>query len=157
MAAREKKARRKNIARKQRDADEIAQFRGTVSCVCTCMELDTEKLLPALEAHLANPPVAQRGEASAKEHTVHIGGQEPVAAHAGAGLLKSVGVGGGGAEKPGTFASQTPLRTSIKGSWSIRMYMDVLHAQSVLARCSLLWACAPVRVVLPCWCGCVAS
>ena len=51
-AAREKKARRKNIARKARE-EEIRLFRGPVSAVCTCMELDTENLLTALQTEFA--------------------------------------------------------------------------------------------------------
>jgi len=52
-AAREKKARRKNIARKAREEEEIRLFRGPVSAVCTCMELDTENLLTALQTEFA--------------------------------------------------------------------------------------------------------
>jgi len=39
VAAREKKARRKNIARRHRDEEEIRLFRGGVSCVCTVVPL----------------------------------------------------------------------------------------------------------------------
>jgi hypothetical protein len=51
--AREKKARRKNIARKAREEEEIRLFSGPVSAVCTCMDLDTESLLTALQTEFA--------------------------------------------------------------------------------------------------------
>lgn len=63
--ARFRKARRKNLARSQRDAEEVRQFRGQVSCVCTCMVLQTDNLLPFLQQQFgqAAPFTVQNGEA----------------------------------------------------------------------------------------------
>jgi len=63
-AAREKKARRKNVKRRAREEEEIRLFRGQVSTVCTCMELDLERLLPALQSDTA---WGERWDVSASE------------------------------------------------------------------------------------------
>lgn len=145
-AAREKKARKKNIARKQRDEAEIRMFRGTVSTVCTCMELDTEKLLPALQKHFdqssnqapssarsqprGHTPVADR-TITGKDYSLHIGDDRP---DHGVGLrgpsgwwpVRERGVASGASEDEG---EEKPVQT-IKGSWTLKMYVDVLHAES---------------------------
>jgi len=90
-------------------------------CVCVCVRAHTHT-----HTHTHTLPTASPTQLC---YTLHIGGQEPPASRGGAGGGKAGGEGGGG-EKPGTFASQTPLQTVVKRSWIFKMYVDVLHAQS---------------------------
>ena len=122
--AREKKARRKNIARRTRDEEEIRLFRGTVSCVCTCMELDTEKLLPALQCHLEKQkgPVA----VGTRGHSMQTASSFDMAAYGSTPHPSQEAF----AEKDAS--QQKPSRSYIEGAWSFKMYVDVLHVQSVL-------------------------
>ena len=66
-AAREKKARRKNVKRRAREQEEIRLFRGQVSTVCTCMELDLEHLLPALQSLQSDSAWGERWDVSRSE------------------------------------------------------------------------------------------
>mmetsp|Transcript_41118 Transcript_41118/g.66217 ORF Transcript_41118/g.66217 Transcript_41118/m.66217 type:complete len:761 (+) Transcript_41118:188-2470(+) len=157
-AAREKKARRKNIARRHRDEEEIRLFRGGVSCVCTCMELDTEKLLPALQQHFEQEQEEGQDQDASHPHSqdenkMGGGDDKPGVRAQGAGNWRSSKEKGDSSEDDaskskrrnagnntsqqagqGSYASQKPLRSCIKGSWTFSMYVDVLHCTSVFPR-----------------------
>ena len=109
--ARVRKARKKHIARAQRDEDEVRLFRGTVSCICTCMELQTEKLLPALREEFEKRS-RTRSDSDLDFKQASRGVPEQAAA---SGKKDS---------------EQTPLRNYLKGEWKFKMYTDVLHAHA---------------------------
>uniref|UniRef100_A0A7S4MZV6 DUF155 domain-containing protein n=1 Tax=Guillardia theta TaxID=55529 RepID=A0A7S4MZV6_GUITH len=109
--ARVRKARKKHIARAQRDEDEVRLFRGTVSCICTCMELQTEKLLPALREEFEKR--SRTRSDSDLDFKQAAGGVPEQAAASGK-----------------KDSEQTPLRNYLKGEWKFKMYTDVLHAHA---------------------------
>ena len=63
--ARDKQTRRKNIARRAREEEEIRLFRGRVSTVCTCMEIDIEQLFSFLQKDLHDGVYSQQHEKQA--------------------------------------------------------------------------------------------
>jgi len=100
--ARFRKARRKNLARAQREADEVSQFRGNVSCVCTCMVLQTDKLLPFLQTQFsqaeASQPYKSQGfksdhENAAEAEAAEAGGTEAGGDVSGFGFLAAAVAG----------------------------------------------------------------
>ena len=112
LASRDLKARRKKHARLSRE-EEIRQFRGQVSTVCTSMELDIERLFSALQAAFDGAAGCTPDASSPPPH-------HP-ASDVDDGGLRSVVRGqadGAGRER-------------LLGKWSFKTYYDVLVAESL--------------------------
>mmetsp|Transcript_75937 Transcript_75937/g.203433 ORF Transcript_75937/g.203433 Transcript_75937/m.203433 type:complete len:705 (+) Transcript_75937:3-2117(+) len=119
---RERKARKKHVARSQQVLDQVELFRGRVSAVCSCMDLDTGKLLPALEQWqrerdgISAPPAGNSPPAEDSE------GMSVKA--------KLLATAATGANMPSPVAGIAAGSDTIRGTWTFTMYTDVLHAQS---------------------------
>ena len=112
LASRDLKARRKKYARLSRE-EEIRQFRGQVSTVCTSMELDIERLFSALQTAFDGAAGCAPDASSPPPH-------HPASDVDDGGLRNVVR---GQADGAG--------RERLLGKWSFKTYYDVLVAESL--------------------------